>query len=59
MQQKNQKNKLTGLGDIIEKITYITGIQYIIKKFIKEDCGCERRRSKLNKIIHWKKKNKL
>lgn len=48
-----------GLGDIIELITTYTGIKWLVKKTSKafgiEDCGCERRKDKLNqmKIDRW------
>jgi hypothetical protein len=46
------------LGDLIEKITTVTGIKWLTKKLFGEDCGCEERKNKLNKItISRKKKN--
>lgn len=54
------KSKSNGLGDTIAKITHFFGIDILAKKiaklFGKEDCGCERRRDKLNKIVSYKKK---
>lgn len=54
----NQKSK--GLGDTIAKFTKITRLDKFAKKianfFGEEDCGCERRRDKLNKIIPYKDK---
>ena len=39
------------LGDIIERITYYTGIQYILYKFVdKDECGCDERQKYLNNI---------
>ena len=38
------------LGDLIEKITTYTGIKWLTKKIFGEDCGCEERKNKLNKI---------
>ena len=53
------KAKSRGLGDTIAKLTHFTGIDKLAKKvanaFGKEDCGCERRRDKLNKIIPYNK----
>lgn len=47
-----------GLGDTIERFTHAFGLDKLAKKvaklFGKEDCGCERRRDKLNKIIPYK-----
>jgi len=55
----NQKSK--GLGDTIAKFTKITRLDKLAKKiadlFGEEDCGCERRRDKLNKIIPYKDKD--
>jgi hypothetical protein len=49
-----------GLGDTIAKFTRATRIDILAKKvskfFGKEDCGCERRREKLNKVVPYKKK---
>jgi len=49
-----------GLGDTIAKITHFFGIDILAKKvaklFAKEDCGCERRRTTLNKKIPYKNK---
>ncbi len=39
-----------GLGDLIEKITTYTGIKWLTKKIFGEDCGCDERKDKLNKI---------
>ena len=39
-----------GLGDLIEKITTYTGIKWLTKKIFGEDCGCDERKYKLNKI---------
>ncbi len=39
------------LGDLVERITYYTGIQFIIKKVLKvEECGCDKRQENLNKL---------
>ncbi len=38
------------LGDLVEKITTITGIKYLVKKIWGEDCGCEERKNFLNNI---------
>ena len=41
------------LGDLIERITYYTGIQYLVKKIFGNDCGCDRRQEQLNDIQLW------
>jgi len=60
MQKKIKKAK--GLGDTIAKITNVFGIDIladkIAKLFGKEDCGCDRRRKKLNKLVPYNKKKK-
>lgn len=38
------------LGDLVEKITTYTGIKWLTKKIFGENCGCEERKDKLNKI---------
>lgn len=51
---------MQGLGDFIAKITHFFGIDKLAEKIAhllgKEDCGCERRRSKLNKKFPFKNK---
>lgn len=58
MQKKIEKSK--GLGDTIAKFTHFTGLDIladkIAKLFGKEDCGCERRRKKLNDLVPYGKK---
>ena len=55
---KNQEIK--GLGDTIAKITHFFKIDVLVESVFKafgKDCGCKRRRDKLNKIVPYKKKN--
>lgn len=47
--------KSKGLGDTIEKITTATGIKAAVKAVVGEDCGCDERRDKLNKIFPYSK----
>lgn len=60
MQKKIKKAK--GLGDTIAQITNLLGIDIladkIAKLFGKEDCGCDRRRRKLNKLVPYDKNKK-
>ena len=49
-----------GLGDTIAKITKFLYLDRLAHWFAttvlkKEDCGCERRKEKLNKIVPYKK----
>ena len=52
--------KSKGLGDSIEKFTKVTGIKSIVnvvnKLRGKKDCGCDKRRDALNKIIPYSTK---
>ena len=50
-----QENKSRGLGDDIEKITEATGIKKLVKFIAGEDCGCDARKEKLNKIFRHNK----
>ena len=43
------------LGDLIERITYFTGIKWIVKKIFGEDCGCDERQAALNKAFRYKR----
>lgn len=43
--------KPEGLGDIVEKITEATGIKAAVKWLAGDDCGCEERKEKLNKLF--------
>tara|TARA_R100001594_G_scaffold141086_3_gene186742 strand:- start:227 stop:577 length:351 start_codon:yes stop_codon:yes gene_type:complete len=40
-----------GLGDSIEKVLKKTGIDKVAKKILGDDCGCEERKEKLNKMF--------
>jgi hypothetical protein len=44
-----------GLGDSIEKITRATGIKNLVEKITNGDCGCNKRKEKLNKKFPYKK----
>lgn len=45
------ENKSKGLGDTVEKIFEKTGIAKAVKWIAGEDCGCEQRKEKLNKLF--------
>jgi hypothetical protein len=57
MAKKIKKSK--GLGDTIEKITEATGIKTIVENIFGNDCGCDERKSKLNKLFPYKVVNCL
>jgi hypothetical protein len=60
--EKKIENKSKGLGDTIAKITHAIGLDIladkIAKLFGKNDCGCERRRKKLNDLVPYNKTKK-
>ena len=55
-----ESNKSKGLGDSIEKITRLTGIKSLAQMGAravgKKDCGCNKRKEKLNKMFPYKNK---
>jgi len=48
-----------GLGDTVEKITEATGVKKVVKAIFGDDCGCDERKAKLNKLIKYKVVNCL
>ena len=50
-----QKDELKGAGDLIQKVLKKTGVAKVAKFVLGEDCGCDERRDKINKI--WPFKN--
>jgi len=52
--------KSRGLGDSIHKITKATGVHTLVDKGAKalgkSDCGCDKRRDTLNRLIPYRKK---
>ena len=54
-----ESKKSKGLGDSIEKFTKATGMHSLIKNTAKalgkKDCGCGKRKQKLNKLFPYKK----
>ena len=49
--KRGRKPKSKGLGDTVEKITEATGIKTLVKWAVGEDCGCDERKEKLNKLF--------
>lgn len=45
----------TGLGDTVEKVLEVTGVAKVAKWLLGEDCGCDERKTKLNKLFPYKK----
>ena len=53
-----KKQKSEGIGDTIEKITEATGVKKAVELFSKVtgiDCGCDKRKEKLNKMFSYKR----
>ena len=51
--------KSRGLGDSIHKITKATGVKSLVdrgSKALGKDCGCDKRRDTLNRLIPYKNK---
>jgi len=51
--------KSRGLGDSIHKITKATGIKSLVdrgSKALGKDCGCDKKRDTLNRLIPYKNK---
>ena len=53
--KKPTKKKSKGLGDTIAKVTKATGIDKAVKFIAGEDCGCNERKEKLNKLFPYNK----
>ena len=58
-----EENKSKGLGDTIEKFTKVTGVKSFTDILArngvfgeKKDCGCNKRKDKLNKVFPYKNK---
>ena len=54
-----ENNKPMGLGDSIERFTQATGIKKVVDKISEvtgKDCGCNKRKEKLNKIFPYNSK---
>ena len=63
MTKRSKKVASEGFGDTVAKIANFIGIDVLAKKiaciFAKEDCGCERRRQKLNRFFPYSKNKRL
>lgn len=46
-----KRSRSKGLGDTIAKVTEATGIDKLVHAVVGEDCGCDERREKLNKLF--------
>jgi hypothetical protein len=52
---ERESAKSEGLGDTIDKITTVTGIKSAVKFIAGEDCGCDERKTRLNKAFGYRK----
>jgi len=53
----NIKEKSRGFGDTVAKVTKLTGIKSVVDTVSKKtgrDCGCNKRRDTLNRIMPYK-----
>jgi len=53
-----QLQKMTGLGDLVEAATTVTGVKAATEAVAKatgKDCGCKRRRDKLNQLFPFRR----
>lgn len=57
--KKNYDAQSKGLGDTVEKVFEKTGVAKVAKWALGEDCGCDERKEKLNKLFHYPKVNCL
>lgn len=53
--EEAQESQSEGLGDTVEKIAKVTGIKAAVKFIAGDDCGCDDRKEKLNKIFPYNK----
>jgi len=53
--KSTKSTKARGLGDTVEKVLEKTGIAKVAKWVLGEDCGCDKRKEKLNKLFPYKK----
>ena len=60
MKLKDLVNNPRGLGDTVNAVTKVTGIEKVVKETTKamgiEDCGCGKRQEKLNEMFPYKDK---
>lgn len=49
----------SGVGDTLEKVFKATGVADAVKFIAGDDCGCDERKEKLNKMFRYRKPNCL
>ena len=45
------QGKPRGIGDMVQKVAEKTGVKAVVEKVTGGDCGCNKRRDKLNKLV--------
>ena len=53
--EKSDETSSKCLGDSVEKVLKATGVADVVKFVAGEDCGCDERKERLNKIFSYKK----
>lgn len=53
---KPKKTQSKGVGDIVEEVLEKTGVAKVAKFILGEDCGCDKRKEKLNRVFRNDKK---
>ncbi len=51
---------INGLGDVVEAVAKVTGVKAAVEAYSNatgKDCGCGRRRDKLNKAIPFRRRS--
>ena len=51
IKQSQLDEQINGVGDIVDKITEVTGIKAVVKEFFGDDCGCDNRKDELNDLL--------
>ncbi len=54
-----QEKESKGLGDTVEKVLEKTGVAKVARFILGEDCGCDQRKSVLNRMFPYEKPNCL
>lgn len=52
--------KVKGLGDVVEAVTTVTGVKAVVDTVAKvtgKDCGCKRRKDRLNQLFPFDKEH--
>jgi transketolase C-terminal domain/subunit len=50
---------MKGLGDVVAKVTEVTGIAAAVKAIVGDDCGCAARRERLNQMYDFRTKEQI